>query len=153
MRSRYPALVLCVLVGVALGLGAATLRYAQGLSYLSNDPVACVNCHVMREPYDNWQKASHHTHATCNDCHLPHNLIGKYAVKAENGFWHSYKFTLQNYHEPIRIRPHNARVLEQSCVTCHEGLVQEIVARHEWPGEEQDRCVRCHAAVGHGPPR
>ena len=34
-------------------------------------------------------KSSHHSAATCNDCHTPHNLFGKCAVKANNGFWHS----------------------------------------------------------------
>lgn len=144
---------LCLLLGVALGLSAATFRYAEGLSYLSNDPRACVNCHIMREPYDSWQKASHHGHAVCVDCHLPHDLFGKYVAKAENGFWHSYGFTLQNFPEPIRIHDKNARILEANCIRCHEGLVQEIAAHHPWPEGARDHCVRCHSSVGHGPPR
>jgi cytochrome c nitrite reductase small subunit len=84
-----PALVMCVLAGVTLGTGSYTARYAEAFSYLSNDPKACVNCHVMRDPYDGWQKASHHAVATCNDCHVPHQTLAKYWVKAENGFWHS----------------------------------------------------------------
>jgi len=61
-------LVLCALGGVVLGTATYTTQYADGFSYLSNDPKACVNCHVMREPYDGWQKASHHATATCNGC-------------------------------------------------------------------------------------
>ena len=67
----------CVAVGILLGSGGYTFYYAEGLSYLSNDPTACVNCHVMRDHYDGWQKASHHAHATCNDCHTPHDFVGK----------------------------------------------------------------------------
>ncbi len=47
-----PALALCVLAGVALGTGTYTVRYAEGFSYLSSDPKACVNCHITREQYD-----------------------------------------------------------------------------------------------------
>ena len=34
--------------GVLLGIGATTFEYAEGLSYLSTDPKACANCHIMR---------------------------------------------------------------------------------------------------------
>src|SRR5690242_21688768 len=105
-------LVGCVLAGVVAGLGAYTFWYAEGLSYLSNDPRSCVNCHIMREQYDGWQHASHHAVATCVDCHLPHDLVGKYLAKAENGFWHSKGFTFQDFHEPIRIHSKNAAILQ-----------------------------------------
>src|SRR5918994_1272531 len=110
----FSGLVLCMMLGMLLGTGGYTVQYAEGLSYLSSDPKACVNCHIMRDQYDGWQKASHHAVATCNDCHTPHTLVPKYLVKAENGFWHSKGFTLQDFHEPIRIRSKNARILEQN---------------------------------------
>lgn len=148
-RFAYTA---CVTVGVVIGLGLYTFNFAEGLSYFSNDPKACVNCHVMRDHYDGWQKASHHTAATCNDCHVPHDLVGKYQVKAENGFWHSYYFTFQNFKEPIRITERNTRVLQQNCIDCHRELVSEIVDRGS-AADISNNCLRCHASVGHGPPR
>ena len=75
-------LLACALGGVVLGLSGYTFYYAEGGSYLSNDPKACVNCHVMREQYDGWQKASHHAVATCNDCHTPHAFIPKMLFSA-----------------------------------------------------------------------
>src|SRR4051794_12729030 len=114
-----PAFFLCVLTGAALGLGGYTVRYAEATSYLSDDPRSCVNCHIMRDVYDGWQKASHHAVATCNDCHTPHAFVPKYMVKAQNGYHHSSAFTFQNFHEPIRISAGNARVLQANCVTCH----------------------------------
>jgi cytochrome c nitrite reductase small subunit len=147
-----PALVLCALAGVALGTGAYTANYAEGFSYLSSDPKACVNCHIMRDQYDGWQKASHHAVATCNDCHVPHELVAKYLVKAENGFWHSKGFTLQDFPEPIRIRPVSSRILQTNCVNCHRDLVNDILG-HDSAGGETANCVHCHAAVGHGPQR
>jgi cytochrome c nitrite reductase small subunit len=76
-------------LGIALGVGAFTFIYAKGGSYMTNDPKACVNCHIMQEQYDGWIKSSHRSVATCNDCHAPADFIGKYSTKAQNGFWHS----------------------------------------------------------------
>lgn len=145
------ALILCVGVGIALGTGGYTYYYGQGFSYLSSNPAACVNCHIMRDHYDGWQNASHHAVATCNDCHTPHNFVGKYYTKAENGFWHSYAFTLQNFHDPLRIRPKNSEILQQSCIHCHEGLVHDILGHGNAEDGGAANCVRCHASVGHGP--
>lgn len=83
-------LILAILIGALGGVGGYAFVYAKGYSYLLNDPTACANCHVMRAQYDAWIKSSHHSAATCNDCHTPHNLAGKYAVKAMNGFFHSF---------------------------------------------------------------
>lgn len=151
MGASAAGLALSALVGLFLGLSTYTFGYAEGLSYLSNDPRACVNCHVMRDQYDGWQKASHHAHAACNDCHVPHDLVGKYYVKAEHGLRHSYGFTLNNFHEPIRIKESSRRVVLHNCVGCHEGLVADI-AHAGGSGEVAD-CIRCHTNVGHGPTR
>jgi cytochrome c nitrite reductase small subunit len=150
LRLSPTEVLYSILGGAVLGLGAYTFRYAEGTAYLSNDPRACVQCHIMREHYDGWQKASHHTVATCNDCHVPHDLVGKYLSKARNGFWHSYAFTLQNFHEPIRIKPSNANVLQANCVECHAGVVREIVHQGS-AGDPSNNCLRCHESVGHGP--
>ena len=137
-------------VGLFAGLGSHTFLYAQGLSYFSNDPRACMNCHVMREHFDGWQKSPHHAVATCNDCHTPHSFIPKYLSKAENGFWHSKGFTLQDFHEPIMIRQKNIAVLQENCVACHQQIVDGI---NTHPGDPQKMldCLHCHREVGHGP--
>jgi cytochrome c nitrite reductase small subunit len=145
-------LFLSLLVGVLFGAGGTTFRFANGAAYLSNDPEACANCHVMRDQLDGWQKASHHAHATCNDCHVPHDFLGKWVTKASNGYHHSEAFTLQNFKEPIRIRPVNAAVLNANCRYCHGRLVSEISA-HRALQDEELYCVRCHDNVGHGPSR
>lgn len=143
-------LFLSVLMGIVLGTGGYTVRYAEGFSYLSSDPRACVNCHIMRDEYDGWQKASHHAVATCNDCHVPHALIPKYMVKAENGLWHSKGFTLQDFHEPIQLRPVSSRILNANCIECHQDFVNDILG-HGVAGDQTTGCVHCHASVGHGP--
>ncbi len=150
MKPNAFILIICSLIGITLGLGGFTFYYAKGASYLQNDPKACVNCHIMREQYDGWQKSPHHAVATCNDCHTPHAFIPKYLVKMENGFWHSKGFTLQDFHEPIRLRPQSAEVLHDNCIRCHGTFVSEISTRAHNVGDKVD-CVRCHADVGHGP--
>src|SRR5438105_6448541 len=119
--------ILAALIGVAAGVGAFTFRYAEGLSYLSNDPRACKNCHIMNEQYDSWRKSSHHAAATCNDCHVPHDFVGKYLAKASNGYHHSKGFTFQDFHEPILIKAKNSQLLQDNCLHCHGELVHDVV--------------------------
>ena len=133
------------------GTGGYTYHYGEGFSYLSSDPTACVNCHIMRDHYDGWQKASHHAVATCNDCHTPHDFVGKYYTKAENGFWHSYGLHAPELPRPAPHPAEERRVLQRSCVHCHEELVHDILGHGDGEDGGAASCVRCHASVGHGP--
>lgn len=137
-----------VSVGVFLGLGIYTFQYAEGLSYLSNDPKACVNCHVMREQYAGWLTGSHHGRATCNDCHIPHHLPAKLWIKMENGWRHSIKFTFRSYEKPIRIRPANLERVEANCILCHE-LRLSRMPDHPVKVGDGTRCTECHVSIGH----
>ena len=149
MRAGGAAIVIaCVLIGVAVGLGGYTFAYARGWSYLTDDPRACANCHVMNEQYDGWLKASHRAVAVCNDCHTPHDFVGKYYTKARNGFWHSFYFTTQSFHEPIAIGRASRQVAEDSCRRCHDGIVQAM-GTPSHAGTSELSCIRCHGSVGH----
>jgi len=141
------ALMLAAFLGLAAGVGIFTFVYAHGASYLTNDPGACANCHVMNEEYGSWIKGPHHAVAVCNDCHTPHNLVGKYAIKMRNGFWHSYYFTRGRFPEPIQITDLSRRVTEQACRRCHFDMARNLLAM-ERDGEEVS-CIRCHRGVGH----
>jgi cytochrome c nitrite reductase small subunit len=140
-------IALVVALGLALGVGGYTFVYARGGSYLTNDPAACVNCHVMREQYDGWIAGSHRAVATCNDCHTPPGTIGKYATKALNGFWHSFAFTTGRFPEHIRINARNHAVTESACRHCHAAVVASIDV-HGDRGSPLT-CTTCHASVGH----
>jgi cytochrome c nitrite reductase small subunit len=140
------AVALAVALGLALGIGAYTFVYARGASYLTNDPAACVNCHVMREQYDGWIAGSHRAAAACNDCHTPPGVASKYATKALNGFWHSFAFTTGRFPEPIRITARNRAVTEAACRHCHAAIVEAIDPGHHG---ERLACLGCHASVGH----
>jgi cytochrome c nitrite reductase small subunit len=141
--------VLGITIGVLCGIGAYGFIYAKGYSYLLNDPAACSNCHAMRTQYDAWLKSSHRSAATCNDCHTPHNLIGKYAVKASNGFFHSFYFTTGKYPDNIRITSFDLRVTEAACRRCHESITQAIDGNNLHGHARGIMCTRCHFSVGH----
>ena len=168
LRRRW-VIAAAAAAGLALGLGAFTFVYAKGSSYLTNNPEACGNCHIMRDHLDAWSKSSHKSVATCNDCHTPHRPVGKYVTKARNGFWHSFYFTTGRFPDPLRITETNREVTEGACRHCHAAIVDAIdpPARHASAkarphpstaaGEtrsssgspDQLSCVRCHRYVGH----
>ena len=158
-RAAFAAVIT---IGIALGLGAYTFVYARGYSYLSHDAAACANCHIMREHFDAWNKSSHKAVAACNDCHTPHNVVGKYLTKARNGFWHSFYFTTGRYPDPLRITERNRRITEGACRGCHEDIVAAIDPDPRARGTsatpvrvasahaaERTSCIRCHQYVGH----
>jgi cytochrome c nitrite reductase small subunit len=145
--SLWVIVLLALLFGAIIGLGGFTFTYAQGFSYLSNDPSACVNCHIMREQFDGWSRGSHKAVAGCNDCHAPHdNLVHKYFIKGVNGLRHSYAFTTGNHPEPIRITELNREVTQHACLYCHNDLTQAI--NHADTDDPTD-CLTCHEGVGH----
>jgi cytochrome c nitrite reductase small subunit len=147
LRRQLFAIV--VLVGVGLGVGLFTFGYAQGLSYFSSDPRACANCHIMRDQFASWQNGPHHGAAKCVDCHLPHEGPPKLLAKASNGYHHSRGFTLQDFHEPIVIKPGNSQILQDNCLRCHGDVVHLLVAGSR-TDRDAVRCVHCHRGVGHG---
>lgn len=159
-------LVAVAALGALLGSFAAavgyTAHYASATSYLSDDPAACINCHVMNDHHAGWERGPHHAVATCNDCHVPHDsLLSKYLVKAEHGYRHSKGFTFQDFHEPIQLTPGSRQVVIENCVRCHDAMTHEIrqsasgsgpsAGSRPAPGDLD--CIHCHAAVAHGPTR
>lgn len=145
--ATVAGLSLAIALGCLVGVGGYTFVYAQGGSYLTNNPAACANCHVMQDHYDAWLKSGHRHVAVCNDCHAPHDFFGKYTTKAINGFNHSLAFTTGRFPEPIQITPRNRAITEGACRYCHAEIVQMIdTAPH---GQDALDCIRCHADVGH----
>src|SRR5262245_66393633 len=109
-RSTITSGLIGGLMGATVGIGGYTFLYARGASYLGHDSAACANCHIMNEQYDGWIRSSHRSVAQCNDCHTPHDFIGKYSTKALNGFRHSLAFTPGRFHDPSPISAHNRTI-------------------------------------------
>ena len=144
---RLLPIVAASLIGILSAVGGYTFIYAKGYSYMTNDPAACANCHVMENHYRAWMKSSHRAVAVCNDCHTPPGLIPKYTTKAINGFNHSLAFTTGRFPEPLRITARNTAVTEKACRKCHASIVDAF----EGPHLQNDplSCIRCHSTVGH----
>src|SRR5687768_9185592 len=117
---RLVPIVLTAILGMLMAVAGYTFIYARGYSYVTNDPAACANCHVMQDHYRAWMKSSHRAVAVCNDCHTPPGLVPKYLTKAENGFNHSLAFTTGRFPEPLRITARNRDVTERACRKCHD---------------------------------
>ena len=148
MRVR-PSVLAAILIGALIGIGSYTFVYAKGYSYLTNDPAACANCHVMRDHFDAWTRGSLRSVAVCNDCHTPPGLVPKYVTKARNGFWHSFYFTTGRYPDPLRITPRNHEVTELTCRKCHAEITSAIDPLHDRPRAAALQCTKCHEDVGH----
>ena len=121
-------LPLFVVGGVIAGLGGYTVYMSRAHSYLSDDPAACVNCHIMTPYYQSWNHSSHAQWATCNDCHVPQdNVISKYAFKAKDGLYHAAVFTVKGEPQAIRPRDESYEVIMNNCIRCHLELNTEFV--------------------------
>lgn len=146
-RGAVAPILLGVTLGSLIGVGLFTFGYARGSSYMTDNPAACANCHVMRENFESWMKSSHGKVAVCNDCHTPPGFVPKYATKALNGFFHSLAFTTRRYPDDIQITKRNWNVTESACLKCHEDVVAGIRATRR--PEDEVACISCHRTVGH----
>jgi cytochrome c nitrite reductase small subunit len=144
-----------VLLGIMVGLALYMFRASNAVSYLSDEPETCINCHVMIPQYAAWSHSSHREHAHCNDCHVPHNnFFNKYMFKAKDGMRHATMFTLRLEPEAIVIKDAGAAVVQENCKRCHEHTNEEVAAidytfENAVHGEGK-LCWDCHREVPHG---
>jgi cytochrome c nitrite reductase small subunit len=149
---RLPVILV---LGILGGLGAFVLYVSNAVSYLSDEPRTCVNCHVMAPQYATWQRGSHGRATTCNDCHVPHdNIFRTYAFKASDGMRHATMFTLRLEPQVIQIKDAGIAVVQENCIRCHDDLVHRVTAgsltaMNARAGEGL-LCWECHREVPHG---
>lgn len=146
--SRAWGIAIAFVFGITFGLGLYTFIYARGLSYLSSDPQACVNCHAMNQVFEGWMSGDHRHVAVCNDCHLPHNAAWKWIIKSENGLYHSLVFTFMNVPMNIRARESSRNVVRENCRRCHSVMASNAIANINGREESLD-CLSCHRGTGH----
>ncbi len=143
------------LTGVLIGLGALALYVGNATSYLSDDPKACMNCHVMAPQYATWERSSHARVAVCNDCHVPqNNIFNKFLFKAMDGTRHSFMFTFRLEPQVIHIKEMGAAAVQQNCIRCHSSLTQNVkekfVSFDLRDHGEGKLCWECHRETPHG---
>jgi cytochrome c nitrite reductase small subunit len=142
------------LAGVVVGLGLYTVYVSRAWSYLSDEPAACVNCHIMGPQYQAWSRSSHAVWTNCNDCHVPQDsIISKYAFKAMDGLYHAAVFTARRDPQVIRAREASSQVILQNCLRCHTQLVTEFTKMNvdykQVLAGEAKACWDCHTQVPH----
>jgi len=146
---RWLRLLGCASLGAFTGMLLYVARISEALSYLSDDPKACINCHIMIPEYASWQHSSHHRVATCNDCHVPHDsALRKSLFKAKDGMRHSWLFTLRRERQVMQAIPESRRVIQDNCVRCHLRTVGDVGL--DVHSDNERWCVDCHREVPHG---
>ena len=130
-------------------------KESKVISYLSDDPQACVNCHVMTPVYNSWMHSSHREWAKCNDCHVPHdNVFNKYYFKAKDGLYHASVFLSRGEPEVIRMKEAGVEVVQSNCIRCHEDQVTDarlsVSVENHLENRTERKCWTCHQEVPHG---
>jgi cytochrome c nitrite reductase small subunit len=149
---KFPVVVAS---GLLMGVAGYAFYVSNAVSYLSDAPQTCVNCHVMAPHYTTWFHSSHREHATCNDCHVPHdNFLEHYYFKARDGVRHAWIFTMRDEPFVIRIHEPGQRAVQANCKRCHEHTNHRV---HVYQGTvesaragENRLCWDCHREVPHG---
>lgn len=147
-RQSLYAVLAVGLLAIPIGSALHTFQYAEGTSYLGNDPASCANCHVMQETYDDWSRGEHAHVATCGDCHVPRDFVGKWYTKVENGWAHSLAMTLGDVPMNIVARPVSRRIALENCVACHATLLDDTLNGGPDASQRLD-CLQCHRSIGH----
>lgn len=57
--TPFTRVTFIILLGVFIGGGFAVFKISNAASYMSDDPKACINCHVMTTQYVTWNHSSH----------------------------------------------------------------------------------------------
>jgi len=144
---------------IAVAVFAYIIYASKMPSYLSSDPKACINCHVMNTQYATWQHSSHAREATCVECHLPtDSFIEKYVAKSVDGWNHSVAFTMNTYDHALKISDYGAQRVQKNCISCHSSITSTITTNadkyhnfEDQSGVESGRkCWECHQSVPHG---
>lgn len=149
---RIPVIILA---GALVGIGMYIFIVSKAYSYLSDDPATCVNCHIMSPQYVSWFHSSHRNETNCNDCHVPHNnVFNKYFFKAKDGMRHATLFTFRMERQVIHIGDDGKEVVQQNCIRCHGGLINDGkvgMKTKEYHHYRDNRyCWTCHREVPHG---
>lgn len=135
-----------VAFGVAAGGGVVVARISNMVSYFSDVPETCMNCHVMTDAYATWKRGSHSRVAVCTDCHVPHsNPVAKWFFKGKDGMRHSAVFTLRTEPQVLRLSDGAVPVVQASCLHCHSD--QFAMVRLAEVSER--KCWDCHNSI-HG---
>lgn len=153
-KNKYFKFLIPTLVGILLGLSGYLFYISKAYSYLSDDPKACVNCHIMAPEYSTWFHSSHGRNTVCNDCHVPQdNFFRKYYFKAMDGARHATMFTFRLEPQVITMHKPGQMVVQENCIRCHLELNSVVGTGNvtaQMAHQDQGKlCWECHREVPH----
>jgi nitrate/TMAO reductase-like tetraheme cytochrome c subunit len=118
-------LLLAALIGGIVGLGVFTFAYAQGASYLSDDPSTCVNCHIMREVYDGWNRPT----ASWKRYPAMVRIWAGYAFSKDHNEERGHYYAQIDQEETERVQIVNQ---PGACANCHAAEAPQLIAEMGW---------------------
>jgi len=144
-----------LVTGIFTGLAMFAFFVSNASSYITDNPEACTNCHIMAPQYATWYHSSPREKTHCNDCHVPHNnIINKYFFKAKDGLRHAAMFTLRLEPQVIFIKEAGREVVHENCIRCHFQLLTDSKLLSYTEKIHSDRierkCWECHRETPHG---
>ena len=123
----------------------------------------CGFCHSMQPMVDSYLDSTHGGNndrgimTACTDCHVSHeNVFAHFIGKAKSGThdaWVTLTTDLSQHDWQGLREKREEYVYDSGCLTCHRNLEEATsdMRGHDdyFAGTIDDKCVTCHAAVGH----
>lgn len=162
-----------LLLGIPIGVFVLLLGIAgfQGVMVASNQNAFCFSCHLKMDTIVQEYQASPHyvsedeVHATCADCHVPHEFVDKMKVKivatADIYYMLTGKITKENFEQE---RPRLAGIVWEemiatdsaNCRHCHTGENFDLASQpqrarlnHQQMEARGETCIDCHTGIAH----
>lgn len=177
-RRIWRWLITPLMFGIPVGAFIALFLFISfhGVMYISNQNGFCFSCHLSMDTIVQEYKVSSHyiensetgeveVHATCADCHVPNDFVGKVKVKilalADIYYMLEGRITKQNFEQ------HRSRLAEkvwqdmlasdsQTCRDCHQGdnfileqQPQRAKLNHQLMESRNETCIDCHTGIAH----
>ena len=157
-NSNFATIAATVTAIIAVGLLIYLVNISRAMSYFSDNPKTCINCHVMNSQYATWRHSAHYRYAKCVDCHLPagHGLE-TYIAKATDGLHHAEAFTFNKFGQRIVISEAGKKRVQANCVRCHAAVASTLISNrdrfHDFTNPQASAdtyCWSCHRDTPHG---
>lgn len=136
--SRWRPLILAMVVGVALTVGAAV-----GMT-TTDQAMFCGSCHSMDEA-ELTHRQSVHAALACNECHAPHDLLAKIPFKAKEGARDILATLTGSIPDLIHPGEETMHVVQANCQRCHSATTASVAM------QAKQYCTDCHRHVPHTP--
>ncbi|ABO49239.1 respiratory nitrite reductase specific menaquinol--cytochrome-c reductase (NrfH) precursor [Desulforamulus reducens MI-1] len=135
-----------LLVLAVVGLGSILAIKIPFISKHLDGSKFCGSCHIMDPWVDTYLASEHREHATCGDCHLPHDFIPGAFYKAFTGTRDTFDIIFGRMPNRIEISSHGSNVVNDNCLRCHT-KVMEVVG---YPKNDRGQdCYDCHQNIPH----